>query len=750
MIHFNPETRTFNLILQTSFYAFQADWEGRLVHLGWGPRPEEAADDDLIRGSASGPAFWPQAGFQQNPRRDELLAFGDVSQHEVSLKVSFPTAGQPIAAHEAAHLPIRDVRLRYAGHEVVIDAQPGLAPAHGLSPRNTGQRETLRVFLDDPVQPFRVVLCYRLTPEHDIIERWVELENRGHEVISIEVLSFGTLHLPNGTNELTAVSGAWAREFTTQRERLGHGLRVLESRSIQTGHASNPFFFMNRPGQAWEESGAVYFGLLAYSGNWRIAIEHTPTFDVRIHAGYNPFDFELILAPAERHVTPALVCGVSDNGWVGASRRIHTFARERVLPHVRPEPDLRPVLYNSWEATTFDLSYEGQVALARKAAAMGVELFCVDDGWFGGRRDDTAGLGDWTVSSEVFPDGLDPLIVEVQRLGMSFGLWVEPEMVNADSDLYRRHPDWVLHFPGRERSEARNQLLLDFGRPEVVEHIFGVLDDLLTRYAISFIKWDMNRYASEPGSPAGKAIWRKHVEGVYSIMDRLRQRHPTVDIQSCSGGGGRIDLGVLARADQAWTSDNTDAFDRLAIQEGFSLAYPARAMEAWVTDSPNSITGRPSPLGLRFDVAMRGALGIGSNLKELSDQELAEYASHIAFYKRIRPIVQNGDLYRLERLEEFGASVVQYALPDGSDAVYSSAVHDHLVGSCRPARPLQGLRVKGIYQVLDRHGVEVHRASGYELMTLGIPGDARLMAGQSRTLHIRLLDKPSESKPDHA
>ena len=662
------------------------------------------------------------------------------TQHEVSLKVNFNSPPSIVNPHETLHLPIRDVRLRYAGHEIVTDGQPGMAPEHGIPTHNTELRQTLRVFMDDLVQPFRVMLCYRLTPEVDIIERWIELVNHGDAPVTIEQCSFGTLHLPNGTTELTSVTGLWAREFMTQREVLGIGSKVLETRGINTGHLSNPFFLINRPKQAWEETGIVYFGQLAYSGNWRINVEQLPTFDIRVHGGYNPFDFELVLNPGEQHTTPALVCGVSNNGWGGASRRMHTFAQERVLPHPQRETELRPVLYNSWEATRFALTFEGQLELARKAAAIGVELFCVDDGWFGGRREADAGLGDWVVSHDVFPDGLEPLINEVHKLGMKFGLWVEPEMVNPDSDLYRQHPDWVLHFPGRERSEARNQLVLDFGRPEVVAHIFSVLDQLLADYDIAFLKWDMNRYATEPGSMAGKAIWQKHVAAVYSLMDRLRKNHPSVDIQSCSGGGGRVDLGMLGRTDQVWPSDNTDAFDRLDIQEGFSLVYPARCMEAWVTDSPQHYTRRPSPLALRFDVSMRGALGIGSRLNELDEAELAEYASFIAFYKQIRHVVQTGTMYRLARVEEFGTSVMLYVSPEKREAVYSVAVGQNLYGSYRPKRPLINLNPQATYQLQDRHQQEVYRATGYELMTLGIPGDDKQNVGHSRTLYLQQIE----------
>lgn len=739
MIHFNPQTRTFNLLLHTSYYAFQVDDQEQPVHLGWGVRPDAAAADDRLSGETVYEQYDPPWSFITQFRPDELLTFGDVTSYGVTLKASFPTLPQPLAAGEHLHLPIRDLRLRYVGYEVVTDAQPGLAPTHGLPTGVSSPRETLRVLLRDPVQPFQAIVCYRLTPEHDIIERWLELENLGRETVTLDVCHFASLHLPNGTTELTYVAGTWAREFMTARQRLPMGTQVIESRSVQTSHNSNPFFFLNQPGQAWEEGGTVYFGALAYSGSWRISFEQLPTWDIRVHGGYNPFDFHLALTPGERHITPAFVTGVSNDGWGGASRRLHAFTQERILPVSAAYPSWRPVLYNSWEATYFNLSYENQVALARKAAAIGVELFCVDDGWFGGRRHDRAGLGDWVVSQDVFPNGLEQLVAEVHRLGMKFGLWVEPEMVNPDSDLYRQHPEWVLHFPSRPRTESRNQLILDFGREEVIAYIFTLLDELVTRYAVSFFKWDMNRLATEPGSVVGQAIWRQHTAGVYSLMDRLRQKHPGLDIQSCSGGGGRIDLGILGRTDQVWVSDNTDAFDRTRIQEGFSLMYPARTMEAWVTHEHNHITQRVTPLALRFDVAMRGVLGIGASLNELSEAELQQYASYVTFYKQIRPVIQGGILYRLQRVEEWGASIVQYVLPDGSQAVYSLVIHQHQVGSYRPNPPLRGLQLKANYTVTDRRGHEIHRATGYELMTLGLPRELGEFGGYSRTLHIRAV-----------
>jgi alpha-galactosidase len=734
MIVIDSAPLSFVFVLRTSYYALKVLPSGEVLHVGSGGLPPGG----LPPGGLPSQGFehlehYEEANFvwEGQGARYELPAFGDLNYHSVLLKAAFPRPPAPLNEGEAANLPVRDLRLRYHSHEIRTDAAPGLAPRHWQPARNRTVRETLVLRLKDAAYDFYATLFYRLTPEHDVIERWIEIENRTSETVEIETLGFGTVHLPNGRYEVTRPAGAWAREFVCGREPLTQGSVVVSQLGLNTGHASNPFFLMNEVGAAFEEAGLVYFGALAYSGNWSLEFEVLPTGPVRVHGGYERTDFALTLAPGESQRTPAFTHGCCAEGWGGASRRMHRFVRDYVLPG---SEELRPVLYNSWEATYFDLSVEGQSRLAGLAAAIGVELFVVDDGWFGGRRHDRAGLGDWQVSPAVFPQGLKPLIDEVRRLGMKFGIWVEPEMINPDSDLYRAHPDWVLHFPGRPRTESRNQLILDFGRPEVVEHIFGVLDTLFGQNEIDFVKWDMNRYATEPGSPAGKAVWRKHVEGVYSILDRLRQRHPRLAIQSCSGGGGRIDLGVLARADQVWTSDNTDAHDRVGIQDGFSLIYPPRVMESWVTHEVNHQTGRRSSLDLRFDVAMRGVLGIGSTLDKLPVEEILAYARKIAFYKKIRPVVQTGDLYRLGA----NPSIWEIVLPDGSQAVYSIVVLDHVLGLHRAPARLRGLTADARYRLIDENGRDVARYTGFQLMTLGLPGDT-LFGGLGCSVRSRTL-----------
>lgn len=719
-VTFDETRRLFVLQLKSGFYALRVLPDGRLLHVGFGPRTG-AVDAAALGGLDQYEE--PDYNLDGQGARYELPVYGDVTYHEVAIKASLAGLAAPLQAGESAHVPVRDLRPRYQGHEIRTDVRPALSAEHGRPTRDASPRQTLCVRLKDALYDVWITLYYRLTPDFDVMERWVELENRGETRLDIERLAFATLTLRSGRYELSYAAGAWAREFVIARQALQQGSFALTQYGINTGHASNPFFIVNELQQASEDAGTVYFGALAYSGNWALQFESMPTGGLRIHGGYESSDFSLSLARGERHVTPAMAFGCCADGWGGASRRMHQFIRQRVLPGYGQDA-YRPVLYNSWEAAYFNLSQDHQIELARKAAAIGVELFCIDDGWFGARRHDRAGLGDWVVSKEGFPNGLGPLIAEVKRLGMTFGLWVEPEMVNPDSDLYRAHPDWVLHFPGRPRTESRHQLILDFGRTEVVEYIHAVLDRLMRDNDVAFLKWDMNRYATEPGSVAGRSIWRRHVEGVYSIIDRLRRAHPNLDIETCASGGGRVDLGILQRTDQAWTSDNTDAWDRTRIQDGYSLIYPARTMEAWVTHERNHTTGRPTSLDLRFDVAMRGALGIGTSLDQMTPPELDACKRKIAFYKRIRPIVQEGDLYRLSTAGEGGVSAWQFVSPDGNRSAYSIVVLGQLLGLHLAPPRLRGLNTQAIYAVTGDSGAELGRFPGAQLMTLGLPRDS--------------------------
>jgi alpha-galactosidase len=509
--------------------------------------------------------------------------------------------------------------------------------------------------------------------------------------------------MPNAsTYRLRSLTGRWAGEDQLVETPVKPGLQVLESRRGSTSQQSNPWFALDQMSNTDPELGATFFGALAWSGNWKISVEENPMHQVRVTGGYNNFDFGYTLAAGASLETPAFFGGYTGGGIGEASRILHRFERTRILPD-GSGLKTRPILYNSWEATEFKVDEAGQTALAEKAAAMGIERFVMDDGWFGKRNDDHAGLGDWYVNPQKFPNGLGSLIQKVNSLGMSFGLWVEPEMVNPDSDLYRKHPDWAMHFEGRPHTEGRNQLMLNIARDDVKEYTFHWLDELVTNNKISFLKWDYNRNFTEPGWPEvpvdqQKKIWVKFTQNYYEIIDRLRKKHPGLEIESCASGGGRVDLGVLQRTEEVWPSDNTEAFDRLDIQRGFTYAYTPHIMMAWVTDVPN-FNGRSVSLQYRFLVAMQGALAVGSNLNKSTEDELAASKRFVAADKEIKETVQNGLLYRLTRATDTDFIANEYVSETKSQVAAFAFLHSQTRGYGQPPLHLTGLDEQAVYKV---------------------------------------------------
>jgi alpha-galactosidase len=590
------------------------------------------------------------------------------------------------------------------------------------------KNDNLEITLTDEVSPLLVHLHYRVYADSGIIERSARIENHTSDAVTLESVQSAAWTLPPDRDyRLHYLTGRWAGEWQLQREKLQIGKRVIESRRGSTGVEANPWFAIDRIGETDESHGPVWFGDLGWSGSWRFTIERTSSDQCRVVGGFNPFDFNYRLAPGESLETPPFFAGFTDAGLGEASRMLHRFQLEHVLPG-SPHSRLRPVLYNSWEATEFNVNETGQMALAEKASRLGVERFVVDDGWFGQRNNDHAGLGDWYVNPQKFPHGLKPLIDRVHSLGMDFGLWVEPEMVNPDSDLYRKHPDWVMNFPGRPRIEGRNQLVLNLARDDVKEYVFNWLDRLVTDNDIALLKWDYNRNWSEPGWPEApladqKKIWVRYVQNLYEIIDRLRSKHPRLEIEGCSGGGARVDLGMLHRVDQIWPSDNTDPLDRLTIQYGFTEAYTPHVMMAWVTDVPNGINGRVTPLAFRFLVAMTGSLGIGGNLNKWTDDEIAVANKMISLYKQIRATVQDGKLYRLSSPMASDFSAMQYISRDNQQAVVFAFLHSQQFGRSVPVLHLAGLAEDAIYSVTtmnDKLQEQTQKLSGAYLMHHGI------------------------------
>lgn len=550
-----------------------------------------------------------------------------------------------------------------------------------------------------------VTLHYRM--RGDVVERWTTLRNDGEGSLELLRADSATWTLPERDDwRLSQLHGRWAAESRLTRSALTYGEQVIGSRRGHTGHQHLPWVALDT--DATEERGEVYGCALGWSGTWRIAVAQLPDARVQITGGVGYDDSGLLrLAPGESFTTPVFAGLWSDAGFGGASRAWHAYQRTYVVPDAEQD---RPVLFNSWEATYFDISEEQQGTLARRAAAIGVELFVVDDGWFGARTGDHAGLGDWRPNPDRFPNGLKPLADQVHDLGMQFGIWVEPEMVNPDSELYRAHPDWVQFQSGRKRTEFRNQLVLNLAREDVQEYLWEQLHGLLSSAPVDYVKWDFNRCFTDagwPDDPYPQRLWVDHVRALYSLLDRLRAAHPGVAFESCSGGGGRIDLGIMSRTDQVWTSDNTDPLDRLDIQHGFSQIHPARVMAAWVTDSPNAqLNGRVSSLRFRFVSAMAGVLGVGGDLSQWSEEELVEARRWVDLYKEIRPLVQQGDLYRL-RPPAGGLSAVQYVR--GDESVVLAWLQAQRFGEPVPALRLRGLDPTASYEC--RETGEVHRGA---------------------------------------
>lgn len=691
------ESKVFRLDGGNTSYVFGVNSRGEVQQLYWGGRL--AASDHFSQ--AVPMREWASFDSSYTTTPQEYAGWGAGLFVEPALKVTFADGN-------------RDLVLHYESDRVT---------ANGID-----------VVLKDIGRAVFVTLHYSIDPGSGIVARSATIENREAQPITIEQAAAASWALPAAKYSLDYLTGRWAGEWTLTQEALHPGARVLESRRGSTGHQANPWFAI-QAGDPNENDGEVWFGALVWSGSWRITIEEDQLDAVRVTGGFNPFDFGYVLHSGESLETPVFYGGYSAHGLGGASRLLHRFEISHILPHRTGEgesaaPRPRPVLYNSWEATGFNVTEAGQMALAEKAAALGVDRFVMDDGWFGQRKDDHAGLGDWYVNGEKFPHGLKPLINKVHSLGMDFGLWVEPEMVNPDSDLYRKHPDWVLNFPGRPRSEQRNQLVLNLARQDVRDYVLGFLDKLLTENDIAFLKWDYNRNWSEPGwdqlpPTEEKKVYVQFTRNLYGILAELKRRHPKVEFESCSGGGGRVDLGILEYADEVWPSDNTDPFDRLTQQDGFTYAYTPQIMMAWVTDSPHWLNRRSTSLSYRMLSAMQGSLGIGANINNWTPDETALAKRLIADYHQVQRTIVQGDLYRLispRNGSEFSAT--QTVNRDKTQSVVFAFIHSTQEGRVFPRLKLKGLDPAAVYALASIEGKANKdtpaRASGAWWMNHGI------------------------------
>ena len=576
------------------------------------------------------------------------------------------------------------------------------------------QGQQAEITLADEVSAMEVRLIYRVFEDCDVIQKHARLT--ANAPIRLTRMDSGACLLPHEAKPWTAhyVVGAWAGEFRRRTAKLKEGELRLQSVRGMSGPHMNPFLIAANSED--EETGEAYGVALGWSGCWQITASSTVFGNHRITAGLNDADLVCPMGRGECFETPPMVLCMSAEGMGALSRKMHDFERD----HLKPNRPPRRVLYNSWEATQFDVRADAQMRLAERAARMGVELFVVDDGWFGARHSDRAGLGDWTVNPEKFPNGLEELIDRVHALGMDFGLWVEPESVNPDSDLYRAHPDWIHKLDGREPLTQRNQYLLDFGKPEVERFALDMLRGLLNTYAIRYLKWDMNRAMTDVCESLTPFARERHVLALYRILDALEKEFPDVDIEACSGGGARVDLGMAKRTAQFWVSDNTDPFDRLFIQEGYTLMYAPMMMSCWVTDTPADGRRRGrADWRYKFHAAMCGTLGVGADISKLSDEEMALFTAEIARYKTWRHVVQNGDLYRLQRPSGGNVAATEYVSKDQNEAVLFLFMHSRKCGEVIPRVRLRALREDARYFCVETGKTY----AGRTLMNLGLSAE---------------------------
>ena len=541
------------------------------------------------------------------------------------------------------------VDAKYVSHRVIAGKPglPGLPASFGAE----SEVHTLEITLRDDSTGMEYILSYSVFDDLPVLARNIRAVNRGNAPVTVEKLASLTLDFRSGTElELLYFPGAWVRERRLVRERVKSGIRELSGNRGLSSHQMNPFFIVCDPGAA-ETSGRAWGQMLVYSGNFLAEIERDQYDMTHLQFGLNPERFRWKLDPGESFQAPEALTAFSNSGLEALSHAFHDFLRRHLIRQSYVHAH-RPIVINNWEATDFDFDEKKIVDFARRAAELGMDMLVLDDGWFGKRDASNSSLGDWVVYREKLPSGIAALADRVRELGMEFGLWFEPEMISPESDLYRAHPDWCLHIPGRPATLGRRQLVLDMGRPEVVDYLFDSMSTLLDEAKINYIKWDANRQLTEVGSaqlPADRQGEAAHrfVLGTYSLLRRLLDRFPRLFIEGCAAGGGRFDAGMLYYTPQIWTSDDTDAIERLYIQYGTSFGYPCSAMSCHVSAVPNRHVGRTAPLATRGDVAMQGAFGYELDPGRFTEEELEEVRRQIAVCRADEHLMLEGDLYRI-------------------------------------------------------------------------------------------------------
>ena len=707
-IVYDASSKTFNLSTSKTSYVLKVLDSNHVAHVYWGKKIKAKNLDYVLRSKNWG-------SFLTNTDNiDDFML--EMTPQE------YPGYGSTDLRTPAVELQFSDgtsaTDFRYESHNIYAGKNKlNNLPATYVEDENEAM--TLELTLVDSLKNVKLILSYSVFEEFDAITRSVKIINESNEDVNINRVLSANVDFRDSDYELLQLSGAWARERHIIRKEIRSGSQSIESRRGSSSHAQNPFMALVRK-DTTEQHGEVYGFSLVYSGNFLANVEVDMYENARAQIGINPFDFTWLLKSNEEFTAPEAVLVYSNEGLTGMSHIYNCLYGKRLCKG-KYRDEVRPILINNWEATYFDFNETKIKEIAREATNLGMELFVLDDGWFGKRDDDNSSLGDWFVNEEKLKGGLNKLATEINEMGLQFGLWFEPEMVSPISELYKKHPDWCIHIPGRNRSEARRQLILDYSREDVCNYIIEKISEVLSSAPISYVKWDMNRNMSEIGSaklPANRQreVAHRYILGLYKVLEEITTRFPDVLFESCSGGGGRFDPGMLYYMPQTWTSDNTDAIERLKIQFGTSMVYPNASIGCHVSAVPNHQVDRITPIETRGVVAMSGNFGYELDITKLPESEKEIIKEQVKLYKEIRETIQFGKCYRLSSPFENNDVAWMFISKDCEEIIVSFVRTLAKPNSKFISLKLVGLDESSKYEILGENII----VGGDELMNIGL------------------------------
>ncbi len=704
MIDFNEKTKVFTLSTNNTTYAIGLLDNVLPIHIYWGKKLINPISEN-----------WKDRYYA---RSLSPLDYGKYSTNYLPLEFSPYGGGDSrVSSFSALYSDgSRVTKVKYKGYEITF-GKPELEGLPATYAEKGDKVKTLTLTLVDELKNMEFLLYYSVFEEFDIITRSVKIINNGdtaklHNVLGVNVDFFGAQ-----SSDVIHLDGAWARERAVARNPIVPGNQSIESRIGASSAYHNPFIAVCER-NATENRGDVYGLNLVYSGNFYAGVELNSYGCIRSYIGINPHEFEWILEKGRSFQTPEAILVYSDEGLSGMSRRFNKIIRKRVCRGKYRDAE-RFALINNWEATYFDFNEDKIVEIAKKAKEIGVDTMVLDDGWFGRRKDDTSGLGDWVEMPERLPNGIDGLCKKINDLDMRFGLWFEPEMVNPDSELFENHPDWIIHTKGREPSKTRGQYTLDLSRKDVCDYIVSAVGAILKKANIEYVKWDMNRYMSEVGSallPAENQgeVMHRYILGLYSVLEQLTSKFPNVLFEACASGGSRYDCGILYYMPQVWTSDDTDAVERIKIQYGTSFVYPYSSMGAHVSACPNHQIGRTTPFDMRCNVAISGQFGFELDLNKCSKEEIETAKKAVENYHKWGEVFHKGDLYRLRSPFDTTTAVNQFISEDKQTVLVCIYPYSLIPNAPDDYIKLEGLEEDAIYEIDGK------RFGGDYLMNMGI------------------------------